>query len=60
MTGIRDTKISRWIAETQFKARAEREGLDERHVNALPPQYSCGPARDAPGRGVPCGDATRC
>jgi hypothetical protein len=37
MTGIRDTKIARWIAETQFKARAEREGLDERHVNSLPP-----------------------
>jgi len=37
MTGVRDTKIARWVAETQFKARAEREGVDERHVNALPP-----------------------
>lgn len=37
MTGIRDSKLARWIAETQFKARAEREGIDERHINALPP-----------------------
>jgi hypothetical protein len=37
MTGVRDTKIARWVAETQYKARAEREGIDERHVNALPP-----------------------
>jgi hypothetical protein len=37
MTGVRDTKIARWIAETQFTARADREGIDERHVNALPP-----------------------
>lgn len=37
MTGVRDSKIARWVAETQFKARAEREGVDERHVNALPP-----------------------
>jgi hypothetical protein len=37
MTGIRDTKIARWVAETQYKARAAREGIDERHVNALPP-----------------------
>lgn len=36
MTGVRETKIARWIAETQFKARAVREGIDERHVNALP------------------------
>ncbi|MHB1774143.1 MAG: ParB N-terminal domain-containing protein [Acidimicrobiales bacterium] len=36
MTGVRDTKIARWVAETQYKARAEREGIDERHVNALP------------------------
>jgi hypothetical protein len=36
MTGVRDTKIARWIAETLFKERAEREGVDERHVNALP------------------------
>lgn len=37
MTGVRDSKIARWVAETQFKARADREGIDERHVNALPP-----------------------
>lgn len=37
MTGVRDTKIARWVAETQFTARADREGVDERHVNALPP-----------------------
>jgi hypothetical protein len=36
MTGVRDTKIARWVAETQFNARAAREGVDERHVNALP------------------------
>jgi hypothetical protein len=37
MTGISDGKISRWIAETQFKTRAEREGVDQRHIDALPP-----------------------
>lgn len=37
MTGVRDSKIARWVAETQFIARAEREGVDERHVTALPP-----------------------
>jgi hypothetical protein len=37
MTGVRDTKIARWVAETQYKARAAREGIAERHVNALPP-----------------------
>ena len=36
MTGVRDSKIARWVAETQFKARAEREGIDERQINALP------------------------
>jgi ParB-like chromosome segregation protein Spo0J len=36
MTGVRETKIARWIAETQYKARAEREGIDERYVNVLP------------------------
>lgn len=36
MTGVRETKIARWIAETQFSARAGREGIDERHVDALP------------------------
>jgi hypothetical protein len=37
MTGISDTKIARWIAETQFTARAERESIDERHISVLPP-----------------------
>ncbi|MFC5745040.1 hypothetical protein [Actinomadura rugatobispora] len=37
MTGVSDTKIARWIAETQFKARAGREGIEDRHVNVLPP-----------------------
>ncbi len=36
MTGVRDSKIARWVAETQFNARAEREGIDERQINALP------------------------
>lgn len=36
MTGVRDSKIARWVAETQFKARAEREGVDERQIAALP------------------------
>jgi hypothetical protein len=36
MTGVRDSKIARWVAETQFKARAEHEGIDERQINALP------------------------
>jgi hypothetical protein len=37
MTGINDTKIARWIAETQFKVRAAREGIEDRYVNVLPP-----------------------
>ncbi len=36
MTGVRETKISRWIAETQFMTRAEREDIEERHISALP------------------------
>lgn len=36
MTGVRETKISRWIAETQFMTRAKRENIEERHINALP------------------------
>lgn len=35
MTGVRVSKIARWVAETQFKARAEREHIDERHVGVL-------------------------
>ncbi len=37
MTGVSDTKIQRWVAETQFTARAARERIDEGYVNALPP-----------------------
>lgn len=37
MTGVRDTKIARWVAEAQFKVRAEREDIAERFVTALPP-----------------------
>jgi len=36
MTGVRDSKIARWVAETQFVARADREGVEERHVDILP------------------------
>lgn len=36
MTGVRETKIARWVAETQFTTRAARESVDERYVNALP------------------------
>jgi hypothetical protein len=36
MTGVRDAKLAQWVAEAQFKARAEREGIDERHVAVLP------------------------
>ena len=35
MTGVRDSKIARWVAETQFKTRAERENIDERHISVL-------------------------
>lgn len=37
MTGVSDTKIQRWVAETQFSVRAARESMDERHLNVLPP-----------------------
>lgn len=37
MTGVKDSKIARWVAETQFKARAERENIDDRHVSVLAP-----------------------
>jgi hypothetical protein len=37
MTGITEAKLQRWVAETQFIQRAEREAIDERHVNVLPP-----------------------
>jgi hypothetical protein len=37
MTGVSEAKLQRWVAETQFAGRAEREGIDELHVQALPP-----------------------
>jgi hypothetical protein len=37
MTGVTETKLQRWVAETQFKTRAEREEVDERHTDVLPP-----------------------
>ncbi len=36
MTGVRETKISRWIAETQFRSRATHEGVEDRFVSVLP------------------------
>lgn len=37
MTGVRETKITRWIAETQFLGRVAEAEIAERYVNALPP-----------------------
>ncbi len=37
MTGVRELKINRWIAETQFLDRAEKAGIAEQHVSVLPP-----------------------
>ncbi len=36
MTGVRETKIGRWIAETQFRSRATNEGIPNPHVEVLP------------------------
>lgn len=36
MTGVKETKISRWIAETKFLARAEEVGIDGRLIEVLP------------------------
>jgi len=36
MTGVKDTKISRWIAETRFQARAQEAGIDKRLIEVLP------------------------
>lgn len=36
MTGVRETTISRWIAETQFKSRAAKAGIEDRVINVLP------------------------
>lgn len=35
MTGVRDSKIARWIAESQFVTRAISEGIDERTIDKL-------------------------
>jgi hypothetical protein len=37
MTGISETKLQRWVAESQFNARAKREEIDERYLGVLPP-----------------------
>jgi hypothetical protein len=37
MTGVRELKITRWIAETQFLDRAQKAGIADRHVSVLPP-----------------------
>lgn len=36
MTGVKDSKISRWIAETKFVAKAQRAGLEQRLIDLLP------------------------
>lgn len=36
MTGVKDTKIARWIAETKFRTRAKSASIDERLVEVLP------------------------
>jgi len=36
MTGVKEAKINRWIAETQFCSRADEAGIDARLVEVLP------------------------
>ena len=36
MTGVKDSKIARWIADTKFKNRVRNSGIDEQLVEALP------------------------
>jgi hypothetical protein len=36
MTGVREPKITRWIAEVQFLGRAASMGIPERHLAVLP------------------------
>jgi hypothetical protein len=36
MTGVKDTKIARWIADTKFTNRVRNSGIDERLVDMLP------------------------
>jgi len=37
MTGVKEAKIARWIAEGQFELRAGRMGLEDRLLEVLPP-----------------------
>lgn len=37
MTGVKDAKINRWIAGTQFQARAARLGIADGLIDSLPP-----------------------
>ena len=37
MTGVRELKIHRWIAETQFLERARLAGISDRNLGVLPP-----------------------
>lgn len=36
MTGVKESTITRWIAETKFRARAQRIGIDARLIEVLP------------------------
>lgn len=36
MTGVKDSKIARWIADTKFSNRVRTAGIDERVVEVLP------------------------
>jgi hypothetical protein len=36
MTGVRELKINRWIAESQFLERADKAGIAEQRVEVLP------------------------
>jgi hypothetical protein len=36
MTGVKDSKIARWIGETKFLAKAQRAALEKRVIDALP------------------------
>jgi ParB-like chromosome segregation protein Spo0J len=36
MTGVKDSKIARWIADTKFQNRVRNAGIDEKLVEALP------------------------
>ena len=36
MTGVKDSKIARWIADTKFTAKARNAGIDERVTEVLP------------------------